>query len=145
MVTHPSHSKGQLKILKSTTVLLDCNRTPTVKKQRLEHKKINKNICACALMVSQNVPILYLVIIILSFLNCDRLLIREVQWFYWTQELLVPVEKFSVRMPLRVRVPSSALYLVFVIFLSVTNSTKPLKPSLKRIRIHLLFNIGADH
>ena len=24
------------------------------------------------------------------------LLIREVQWFYWTQELLVPVEKFTV-------------------------------------------------
>ena len=40
------------------------------------------------------------VIIILSFLNCDWLLIREVQWFYWTQELLVPVEKFSVRMPM---------------------------------------------
>ena len=28
------------------------------------------------------------------------LLIREVQWFYWTQELLVPVETFSVRMPM---------------------------------------------
>ena len=35
-------------------------------------------------------------IIFLSFLNCDRLLIREVQWFYWTQKLLVPAEKFSV-------------------------------------------------
>ena len=33
-----------------------------------------------------------------SFLNCDWLLIREVQWSHWTQELLVPVEKFSVRM-----------------------------------------------
>ena len=39
-------------------------------------------------------------IIYLSFLNCDWLLIREVQWFYWTQELLVPVEKFTVRMPM---------------------------------------------
>ena len=38
-------------------------------------------------------------IIYLSFLNCDWLLIREVQWFYWTQKLLVPVEKFTVRMP----------------------------------------------
>ena len=25
---------------------------------------------------------------------------REVQWFYWIQELLVPVEKFTVRMPM---------------------------------------------
>ena len=41
-----------------------------------------------------------IIIIFLSFLNCDWLLIREVQWFYWTQELLVPVEKFSVRMPM---------------------------------------------
>ena len=39
------------------------------------------------------------IIIYLSFLNCDWLLIREVQWFYWTQKLLVPVEKFTVRMP----------------------------------------------
>ena len=39
-------------------------------------------------------------IIYLSFLNCDWLFIREVQWFYWTQELLVPVEKFTVRMPM---------------------------------------------
>ena len=31
---------------------------------------------------------------------CIALLIREVQWFYWTQELLVPVEKFTVRMPM---------------------------------------------
>ena len=37
-------------------------------------------------------------IIYLSFLNWDWLLIREVQWFYWTQKLLVPVEKFTVRM-----------------------------------------------
>ena len=36
------------------------------------------------------------IIIYVSFLNCGRLLIREVQWFYWTQELLVPVEKFTV-------------------------------------------------
>ena len=32
--------------------------------------------------------------------DCDWLLIREVQWFYWTQELLVPAEKFTVRMPM---------------------------------------------
>ena len=38
-------------------------------------------------------------IVYLSILNCDWLLIREVQWFYWTQELLVPVDKFTVRMP----------------------------------------------
>ena len=44
------------------------------------------------------IQLVYCIIIILSFLNCDWLLIREVQWFYWTQELLVPVEKFSVRM-----------------------------------------------
>ena len=37
-------------------------------------------------------------IICLSFLNCGSLLIREVQWLYWTQELLVRVEKFTVRM-----------------------------------------------
>ena len=36
-------------------------------------------------------------IIYLSFFNCGWLLIREVQWFYWTQELLEPAEKFSVR------------------------------------------------
>ena len=40
------------------------------------------------------------IIIYLSFLNCDWLLIRELHWFYWTQELLVPVEKFTVRMPM---------------------------------------------
>ena len=38
----------------------------------------------------------------LSFLNCGWLLIREVQWFYWTQELLVPVGKFTVRMSMMV-------------------------------------------
>ena len=43
---------------------------------------------------------MYFIIIYLSFLNCDWLLIREVQWFYWTQELLVPAEKFTVRMPM---------------------------------------------
>ena len=42
---------------------------------------------------------MYCIIIYLSFLNWDWLLIREVQWFYWTQKLLVPVEKFTVRMP----------------------------------------------
>ena len=44
------------------------------------------------------IQLVYCIIIYLSFLNCDWLLIREVQWFYWTQELLVPVEKFTVRL-----------------------------------------------
>ena len=43
--------------------------------------------------------LVYCIIIYLSFLNCDWLLIREVQWFYWTPEVLVQVEKFTVRMP----------------------------------------------
>ena len=45
------------------------------------------------------IQLVYCIIIYLSFLNCDWLLIREVQWFCWTQELLVQVEKFTVRMP----------------------------------------------
>ena len=45
------------------------------------------------------VQLVYCIIIYLSFLNCDWLLIWEVQWFYWTQKLLVPVKKFTVRMP----------------------------------------------
>ena len=44
------------------------------------------------------IQLVYCIIIYLSFLNCDWLLIREVQWFYWTQKLLVPVEKLTVRM-----------------------------------------------
>ena len=50
--------------------------------------------------VYQGVERLWHIIIYLSFLNWDWLLIREVQWFYWTQKLLVPVEKFTVRMPM---------------------------------------------
>ena len=46
------------------------------------------------------IQLVYCIIIYLSFLNCDSLLILEVQWFYWTQELLVPVETFTVRMPM---------------------------------------------
>ena len=42
--------------------------------------------------------LVYSIIVYLSFLNCDWLVIREAQWFCWTQELLVPVEKFTVRM-----------------------------------------------
>ena len=38
------------------------------------------------------IQLVYCIIIYLSFLNWDWLLIREVQWFYWTQKLLVPVE-----------------------------------------------------
>ena len=41
------------------------------------------------------IQLVYCIITCLSFLNCGYLLIREVQWFYWTQELLVPVEKFT--------------------------------------------------
>ena len=52
----------------------------------------------------------------LSFLNCIWLLIREVQSFYWTQELLLLVDKVTTRRPmmegLRVRVPSSATILM---------------------------------
>ena len=43
---------------------------------------------------------MYCIIIYLSFLNGDWLVVREVQWFYWTQELLVPVEEFTVRLPM---------------------------------------------
>ena len=46
------------------------------------------------------IQFVYCIIIILSFLKCDWLFIREEQWFYWTLELLVPVEKFSVKMPM---------------------------------------------
>ena len=48
--------------------------------------------------------------IYLSFLNCDWLLLREVQWFYWTKKLLVPVEKFTVMMP-KVRIELSTPWL----------------------------------
>ena len=46
------------------------------------------------------IQLVYCIIIYLSSLNCHWLLIWEVQWFYWTQELLVPVENFTVRMPM---------------------------------------------
>ena len=46
------------------------------------------------------IQLVHCIIIYLSFLNCGWLLMREVQWFYWTQELLVPAEKFTVRMPM---------------------------------------------
>ena len=45
------------------------------------------------------IQLVYCIIIYLWFLNCDWRLIPEVQWVYWTQELLVPVGKFTVRMP----------------------------------------------
>ena len=45
------------------------------------------------------IQFVYCIIIYLSFLHCDWLLIGEVQWFYWTQKLMVPVEKFTVRVP----------------------------------------------
>ena len=43
---------------------------------------------------------IYYYIFLLSLLNCGWLLIWEVQWFYWKQELPVPAEKVSVRMPM---------------------------------------------
>ena len=46
------------------------------------------------------IQLVYFMIIYLSFLNYGWLVIREVQWFYWTQELLLPAEKFTVRMPM---------------------------------------------
>ena len=46
------------------------------------------------------IQLVYCIIIHLSFLNCDLLLIREVHWFSWTQELLAPVERFTMRMPM---------------------------------------------
>ena len=46
------------------------------------------------------IQLVYCIIIYLSFLNCDWLLIREVQCFSWTKELLLPIEKFTVRMPM---------------------------------------------
>ena len=46
------------------------------------------------------IQLVYCILIILSFLNCDWLLIRELQWLYYINELLVPVEKFSLRMPM---------------------------------------------
>ena len=56
------------------------------------------------------IQLVYCIIIDLSFLNCDWFLIREVQWFYCTQELLVPVEKFTVRMPMvRLELATSGL------------------------------------
>ena len=45
------------------------------------------------------VQLVYCIIIYRSFLNCDSLLIQQVQWFYWTQKLLVEVEEFTVKMP----------------------------------------------
>ena len=44
------------------------------------------------------IQLVYCVIIYVSFLNCDSLLIQEIQWFYWKQKLLVLVEKFTVKM-----------------------------------------------
>ena len=46
------------------------------------------------------IQLVYCIIIYLSFLDCDWLLIREVQRFCWTQKLLVPVKQFTVRMPM---------------------------------------------
>ena len=56
------------------------------------------------------IQLVYCIIIYFSFLNCDWLLIWEVEWFSWTQKLLVPVEKFTVRMPMvRLELPTPEL------------------------------------
>ena len=47
---------------------------------------------------SDFIQLVYCIIKYPQFLHCDWLLAREVQWFYWAQELLIPVEKFTVRM-----------------------------------------------
>ena len=53
------------------------------------------------------IQLVYCIIIYLSFLNCDWVLFLEVQWFYWTQELLVPVEKFEMGTPMvRLKLPT---------------------------------------
>ena len=73
--------------------------------QHLDYKpsalaiELYSSICYCWEGV-EFIQLVYCIIIYLSFLNCDWLLIREVQWFYWTQEPLVPVDKFTVRMPM---------------------------------------------
>ena len=59
--------------------------------------KLYSSICYCWEAV-EFIQLVYFIIMYTQFLNCDMLLIRDVQWFYWTQELLVPVEKFTVRM-----------------------------------------------
>ena len=46
------------------------------------------------------IQVVYCIIIHLSFFNSGGFFIREAQWFYWTQELLVLVQKFTVRMPI---------------------------------------------
>ena len=55
-------------------------------------------------------------VVYLSLLNCAWPLIREVQWFYRTQKLLVQAEKCSVRMPtvrLELAIPRLSLTLLF--------------------------------
>ena len=72
--------------------------TPRLQTERSSHWAIQLK--SCSWEGVEFIQLVYCIIIILSFLNCDWLLIREVQWFYWTQELLVPVEKFTMRMPM---------------------------------------------
>ena len=45
------------------------------------------------------IQLVHCIIVYLSFLNCDWLLIGEVQLFYWTEKLLEEVEKFIVMVP----------------------------------------------
>ena len=49
-----------------------------------------RNICKLPPLPPRFIQLVYCIIIYLLLLNCGWLLIREVQWFYWTQELLVP-------------------------------------------------------
>ena len=71
--------------------------TPVLQTHRFSHWAIKlKNNCW---ELVEFIQLVYCILIYLSFLNCDWLLILEVQWFYWTQKLQVPVEKFTVGMP----------------------------------------------
>ena len=67
--------------------------TPVLQTQSSSHWAIQlKSSCW---EIVEFIQLVYCVIIYVSFLNCDWLLIRKVQWFYWTQKFLVLVEKFQ--------------------------------------------------
>ena len=56
------------------------------------------------------IQLVYCIIIYLSFLSCGWLLIWYIQWFYWTHEFLVTIERFTVSMPM-VRLELAAIEL----------------------------------
>ena len=77
------------------------NFTQTVSKFNVRDQSLTLNIIFC--MILQLLPLTKspLIIIYLSSLNRGLLLIREVRWFYWTIELLVQTEKFTVQIQWR--------------------------------------------